>query len=135
MAHYEKRTGSPSHQAAAMGFSQGLSFTVVKAVFREWWELIFSLQDYSKDLQEVSKTEEFQLSVVAQQRLLFEVHRATGFPVTILKKTVIMAMEKVLGDNDRNPTEDQINQVLELVVAFSAAAQQKINRNLLEQPN
>lgn len=136
MANYENRTGSPdSPKATVVGFSRGLSLTLVKEVFREWWSLVFALQKREKDLARASETEEFQLLVSAQHRLLFEVHRATGFPVSILRKTVIMAMEKILGDEDQDPTEDQINQVLDLALAFSAAAQHKVNVNLQEKPN
>jgi hypothetical protein len=109
-----------------------MELTQAKAAFRNWWNIMQVMSAKYGDPDEagldVEKTPEFDELANAHTRLLLELHNATGIDAFIFRKTVLMAMHNVLDDEDVQPSESQINEIMEQTVAFSAAAEAKVRQ-------
>lgn len=109
-----------------------MELTQAKTAFRNWWSLMQMMSSKYGDPDEagldVEKTPEFGELANAHTTLLLELHNATGIDAFIFRKTVLMAMHNVLDDEDIHPTENQLDEIMEQTVAFSAATEAKVRQ-------
>ena len=98
-----------------------------KHCFRHWGEVMQAMSaKYGKPTEGIQEYPEFPMLAEAHNELLAALVQETGYDPHIFKRTVLMAMENVLDDEDSTPTDAQVDDIMHLSLAFAAATDKKV---------
>jgi len=107
-----------------------------KDCFHNWWKAMQTMQaTHGEPADGMEKFPEFVALAEAHDALLTALVNETGYDAFIFRKTVLMAMEEVLDDDDDTPTEQQVDEIMQLTLAFSAATHKRVEQMEGKQPN
>lgn len=107
-----------------------------KDCFRNWWRAMQAMQaKYGEPADGMEKLPEFHALAEAHDAMLTALVHETGYDAYIFRKTVLMAMENVLDDTDDTPSDDQVDEIMHLSLAFAAATHKRVELMEGKQPN
>ena len=81
---------------------------------------------YGKPTEGIQEYPEFPMLAEAHDDLLAALVKETGYDPHIFKRTVLMAMDNILDDEDSTPTDEQVDNIMHLSLAFAAATDKKM---------
>jgi hypothetical protein len=103
-----------------------------KVFFRQWWDTMQTMQSKyggPEDGPDIEERPEFGELQAAHFGLCHSMSEQTGISPFIFRKAILMAMEKTLQPDDDNPTDEQVDSILDLSLAFAMAANQRVNEH------
>jgi len=107
-----------------------------KDCFRNWWRVMQTMSaKYGDPEDSMEKMPEFHELAEAHDALLTALVHETGIDAYIFRKTVLMAMENVLDSEDTTPTDDQVDEIMHLSLAFAAATHKRVQMMEGKPPN
>jgi hypothetical protein len=103
-----------------------------KTFFRQWWDTMQLMQTKyggPEDGPDIEQRAEFDELQTAHFGLCHSMSEQTGISPLIFRKAILMAMEKTLNPDDADPSEEQVDSILDLSLAFAMAANQRVNEH------
>jgi hypothetical protein len=103
-----------------------------KIFFRQWWDTMQIMQskyggpDDGTDIEERPEFDDLQSAHFSLCQTMAD---QTGISIHIYRKAIVMAMEKTLDPEDSNPTDEQVDNILDLSMSFAMAANRRINHH------
>jgi len=113
-----------------------LELTQAKTQFLNWWGVMQAMQALHGEPADkpLDSYEGYDELMRSHTTLLITLRQATGIREAILQKAVLMAMREVLQDSDTQPTEAQVDAVMDRTLTISAsieAVQHRLQGKLL----
>lgn len=98
-----------------------------KDCFHDWWRVMQAMTaKYGQPEDGMEELPEYPVLAKAHNDLVAALVKETGYDGFIFKKTVLMAMENVLDDEEATPSDEQVNDILHLSLAFAAATDKRM---------
>jgi len=113
-----------------MQLQETMQLQDAKTFFRQWWDSMQVMQSKyggPEEGPEIETRPEFEELQAAHHGLCHSMSEQTGISPMIYRKAILMAMEKTLHPDDDDPTEEQVDNILDLSMAFAMAANRRVN--------